>query len=139
MEPDKSREGLYLALLAAALTVGLAAVAWHEIRHNTTDGVLETALAVVDHMQGVVVFAAATIYVVVEGGSMLAERYLRRRYRKGREDGHAEGREEGRKEVEAEWMAWYERWEAWYERMREAQSRGEPFDEPPPKRGDDAD
>ncbi len=46
---------------------------------------------------------------------MLAEKYLQRRYREGRE---AE---------RAAWMAWYERWQA-------AQSRGEPFDEPPPNR-----
>ena len=99
MEPDKSREGLYLALLAAALAVGLAVVSWYEIRHNTTDGLLETFLAVADHMEAVVVFAAATIYIGVEGGSMLAERYLRRRYREGREDGREEGLEEGRKEA----------------------------------------
>ncbi len=45
---------------------------------------------------------------------MLAERYLRRRYR------------EGRQEREAAWSAWYER-------MVDAQRRGEPFDEPPPR------
>lgn len=78
-------------------------------------------------MQAVVVVAAATIYIGVEGGAMLAERYLRRRYREGREEGRKEGIEAGREERDAAWMAWYER-------MREAQSRGEPFDEPPPKR-----
>ena len=131
MEPDKSREGLYLALLAAALAVGLAVVSWYEIRHNTTDGLLETFLAVADHMEAVVVFAAATIYIGVEGGSMLAERYLRRRYREGREDGREEGLEEGRKEAWTAWTAWHERWQA-------AQSRGEPFDESPPKMEDGA-
>ena len=76
-----------------------------------------------------VVFAAATIYVGVEGGAMLAERYLRRRFREGREEGIEVGRKEGREEADAAWMAWYER-------MRDAQSRGEPFDEAPPKRED---
>ena len=56
---------------------------------------------------------------------MLAERYLRRRYREGREDGREEGLREGRKEVAAAWTAWHQR-------MLDAQSRGEPFDEPPP-------
>ena len=133
MRPDKSREGLYLALLAAALTAGLAAVAWYEIRHNTGDGVLETVLAVFKHMQGVIVFAAATIYIAVEGGYMLAERYLRRRYREGREDGREEGLEEGRQEGRKEVAA---AWSAWHQRMLDAQSRGEPFDEPPPKMED---
>ncbi len=129
MRPDKSREGLYLALLAAALTAGLAAVAWYEVRHNTTDGVLETVLAVFKHMQGVIVFAAAAIYIAVEGGYMLAERYLRRRYREGREDGREEGLREGRKERDAAWSAWHQR-------MLDAQRRGDPFDEPPPKMED---
>ena len=61
---------------------------------------------------------------------MLAERYLRRRFREGREEGieigRKEGREEGREERDAVWKAWHER-------MRDAQSRGEPFDEPPPE------
>ena len=84
-------------------------------------------------MHGVVVVAAATIYIGVEGGAMLAEKYLRRRYREGREEGLEEGRREGvregRKEVEAAWSAWHER-------MLDAQRRGEPFDEPPPKMED---
>ncbi len=44
---------------------------------------------------------------------MLAEAYLRRRYREGRVEERAE-------------------WRAWLERSREAEARGEPFDEPPP-------
>ena len=48
---------------------------------------------------------------------MLAERYLRRRYR--------EGRAEERGERDAEWRAWLRR-------FREAEVRGEPFDEPAP-------
>ena len=52
----------------------------------------------------------------------LAERYLRRRYR--------EGRAEERAERDAEWVAWLRR-------FREAEARGEPFDEPSPA-GDEA-
>ena len=79
---------------------------------------LETIIAVFDNMQAVVVVSAALIYIGVEGGAMLAERYLRRRFQ--------EGREEGRQEQQAAWSAWYER-------MVDAQRRGEPFAEPPPK------
>ena len=86
--------------------------------NRTTDGVLETIIAVFDNMQAVVVVSAALIYIGVEGGAMLAERYLRRRFQ--------EGREEGRQEQQAAWSAWYER-------MVDAQRRGEPFAEPPPK------
>ncbi len=48
---------------------------------------------------------------------VLAVKYLERRYR--------EGRERGRAESDAEWRAWLER-------SREAEERGEAFDEPPP-------
>ncbi len=72
---------------------------------------------------------------------MLAERYLRRRYREGREDGREEGlregreeglqegREEGLREGRKEVAA---AWSAWRQRMLDAQNRGEPFNEPPP-------
>ncbi len=49
----------------------------------------------------------------------LAESFLRKRYEAGRR--------QGRKEVDAAW-------EAWLERRQAAQSKGEPFDEPPPFR-----
>ena len=47
----------------------------------------------------------------------------------GREEGRVEGREEGREEGRAEARA---EWDAWVARMREAQAKGEPFDEPTP-------
>ena len=37
-----------------------------------------------------------------------------------------------RREVEQERMEWRARVEAWRDRMKEAQDRGERFDEPPP-------
>ena len=52
--------------------------------------------------------------------------------REGQEEGRQEGREEGRIKERAEW-------DAWLERMMAAQSKGEPFAEPPPsRRADDA-
>ena len=46
-----------------------------------------------------------------------------------RREGREEGREEGRVEVRFESDA---RWRAWNDRREKAESRGEPFDEPPP-------
>ena len=48
---------------------------------------------------------------------------------KGREEGRAEGRVIGRAEGIAEVNA---RWRAWLRRLRDAEARGEPFDEPEP-------
>ena len=86
---------------------------WLEVRHNTTDGVLETTVAIIHTMQSVVVVAAAWVYLTVEGSAMIAEKYLKKRY------------QDGMRENEAKWRAWYERWQA-------ARRRGEDFDEHPP-------
>lgn len=80
---------------------------------------------------------------------MLAEQYLRRRFREGKEQGLAEGKErgleEGRKEGFKEGVkvgkkvrdAKIERVRAWNERRLEARAQGEPFDEPFPDLDDD--
>ena len=60
---------------------------------------------------------------------MLAERYLRRRYKEGREEGREEGRKEGRKEGREELAA---EWRAWIKERGEAEAKGEKFDKPPP-------
>ena len=46
-----------------------------------------------------------------------------------RREGREEGRKEGRVEICSESDA---RWRAWNDRREKAESRGEPFDEPPP-------
>ena len=56
---------------------------------------------------------------------MLAERYLRSRYAKGKEEGREEGREEGLEEERQQWLAWNER-------RLEALREGREFTEPPP-------
>ena len=110
MEPDKSREGLYLS--AARGRVGTrteragGSIPYHcyEIADNLPPLVprIMSSLAVnIQAVMGttVVVFTAATIYIAVEGGAMLAERYLGaqaipRRPRRGHRD-WAQGRPRG--------------------------------------------
>ena len=53
------------------------------------------------------------------------EEWLERTRERRREEGRAEGREEANAE-----------WDAWVARMREAQAKGEPFDEPAPSERD---
>ena len=43
----------------------------------------------------------------------------------GREEGRVEGREEGREERDVQWQGWLQR-------RADAESKGQPFDEPPP-------
>ena len=81
---NETRAGLGLALFAVASLIGLFSVTWLEVRHNTTDGVLETTVAIIHTMQSVVVVAAAWVYLTVEGSAMIAEKYLKKRYQDGR-------------------------------------------------------
>ena len=66
---------------------------------------------------------------------MLAERYLRSRYAKGKEEGLEEGREEGREKGREEGRK-EERhqWQAWNQRREEALREGREFTEPPPSK-----
>ena len=56
---------------------------------------------------------------------MLAERYLRSRYAKGKEEGREKGREEGREEERLQWQDWNQRRE-------DALREGKEFAESPP-------
>ncbi len=53
------------------------------------------------------------------------EAKLKRRRERELAAARKEARKEGRVEADS-------RWRAWYDRMREAEAKGEPFDEPPP-------
>ena len=66
---------------------------------------------------------------MVEGWTMLAERYEKRRFQEGRAEGRTEGRTEGRAEKNAEW-------EGWLKRKAEAEAKGEDFSEPTPAERD---
>ena len=60
---------------------------------------------------------------------MLAERYLRSRFAKGKEAGKEEGRREGKREGREEER---QRWLAWNQRREEELREGREFTEPPP-------
>ncbi|MDE2939900.1 MAG: hypothetical protein OXR67_13450 [Chloroflexota bacterium] len=82
---------------------------------------VDTVLAALKEASGLTPWLMIFTFYLVEGVSMLAERYLKSRYAKGKE----EGREEGREEVQKQWQAWNRRRE-------EALQEGREFSEPPP-------
>ena len=71
---------------------GLASLIWRET--EASDKVRDTILRVVQDMEAVVVVGAIMAYAVVEGGTMLAEKYLQKRYEEGKEEGKEEGFEQ---------------------------------------------
>ena len=78
---------------------------------------VDTVLDALKEASALIPWLVIFTYYLVEGVSMLAERYLRSRY--------AKGKEEGREEVQQQWRAWNQRRE-------EALRDGKEFTEPPP-------
>lgn len=98
---------------------------------------VDTALAALKEASGLIPWLIVFTFYLVEGVSMLAERYLRSRYAKGKEDGReeglAEGREEGRAEGREEGKEEErQQWRAWSQRREAALKDGLDFNEAPP-------
>ena len=133
----------YFLLFSVQSLVGAGLLSWYEIAQRTEDSAVETVLAVISGMAEVGVAAAVVTVVTTEvtQNVMVTGEYLRQKLveplkerqreegrKEGREEGLAEGLEKGR---EAERAAW----DAWNRRRMDAESKGEPFDEPPPSLG----
>jgi hypothetical protein len=80
-----------------------------------------SSIRIAKEMASFVILTTAITVIIVEGGAMLAERYLRRRFREGREKGRQEEREEIARLIRD-----------WYRRQQQAIANGETFDELPP-------
>ena len=78
---------------------------------------VDTALAALKEASGLIPWLIVFTFYLVEGISMLAERYLKSRYDKGKEQGQEEERQ---------------RWLAWNQRREEALREGRDFTELPP-------
>ena len=86
---------------------------------------VDTALASLKETSGLIPWLIIFTFYLVEGVSMLAERYLKSRYEKGKEEGLQEGRQEGQERERQQWLAWNRR-------RDEAIREGREFSEPPP-------
>jgi uncharacterized membrane protein len=107
-----SREVRYIVIFLVQFLLLAGFRVYHELISNPSDA-LTTFMDVIDGLAPIIVFVTASTVLIQEGGEMLAERYLRRRFEKGKE--------EERK-----------RWMEWNKRRLEAEAEGKPFDEPPP-------
>jgi hypothetical protein len=63
---DRSREGWYLISFSGMCLVWLAALTVYDVRYNTEDSALETALAIGRGMEAAVVVSAALTFTIVE-------------------------------------------------------------------------
>ena len=104
--------------LTAANTIsevsGVNATDWMQVQSIATEQLVRGAGA-----------SLIIAYILADGGDMVISAILRERNRLKDLEALQKAKEQGRAETQA-------LWEAWLQRKEEAESRGEPFDEPPP-------
>lgn len=125
----KATKTAYFVLFIIHFTAGISLLVWkgEQAHDSLADHVLYIWLK-----SGAIALgsaAAALMYAEIGRYLLVLSRSLEEKLEKTRERRRAEGREEGRAEANAEWRAWLSR-------MREAQAKGEPFDEPAPSERD---
>ena len=91
---SKANLAWYLILFFALFSIGSLLVVWREVREESSDSWLSTAVAVGNGLEWVVVVAGGLSYAVVEGAYMLAAKYREQLWARGMEKGREEGREE---------------------------------------------
>ncbi len=84
----------YFVLFGILTSLGLAWILRYEVWENKTDSFAATTIAVLQHMEWVVVVGGAATYFGVEVYEMLAERFKKQQRMKGRQEGKQEGEQE---------------------------------------------
>ena len=84
----------YFVVFGILASLGLALSLWYEVWENDTDSFAATTIAVLKHMEWVVVVGIPATYFGVEVSEMLAERFKKQQRMKGRLEGRGEGEQE---------------------------------------------
>ena len=113
-----SWHGWYLGVFALFTVFSAGYIGWEELHNPENEGFYETFLAMGHAASPFVILSAGFAVITVEVFAMIGDRLFRRRYLK---EGFQQGREEERR-----------LWLDWDKRRREAEARGEEFNEPPP-------
>ena len=124
--------GVYFGCFTLAMIVGTSLIVLHEVASETSDSAYDTWIVI---MQGVGLLGLTSAIVVftlteILEYPMVMANWFRQQYLEPlKERQREEGRQEGREQARAEILAEIREWDM---RRREAEVRGEPFDEPPP-------
>ena len=140
--------GVYFAIFTVAVIAGEAFVVWREVKHVTSDDAPETMIGIIQGAGWVGLASAINAFILTEilenamvMGNWLRQTYLEPLKARQREEGRVKGVKEGyelgvergiergRAAEREELLAEMREWDL---RRREADVRGEPFDEPPP-------
>lgn len=119
----------HLVLFMILCAIGLGFRAIEELPQHQRGDTIGFTNTMVDGAVSVILVAATISTTIVEGAMIFAERYLKHRYERGREEGIEAGKKEGKEEGrEAE----QRRWADWMARKQRAEEAGEEFSEPSP-------
>ncbi len=111
----------HLTLFIALSIVGMTLRAIEQLPLHKRGDIVGFTNSMIDGSVSVILVAATTSTIIVEGALIFAEKYLNHRFEKGKQEGLEEGEERER-----------QRWVDWMERKQAAEDAGEPFDEPSP-------
>ena len=122
----------YFILFTLQVIVGEAVIVWHELFTATQDTPFETYVGIIQGIGWIGLAAAVNTFTITEAleGVMVTAMWIRQKFLEPlKERQRAEGRAEGRAQARAELIAQINEWE---KRRRDAEARGETFDETPP-------
>ena len=108
----------YFILFNVQTIICLGLIIWNEVSsRRASDNFVDVLVAVSQSMAPVAITIAAVTIVMVEALRMLSERYLKRRFRQGREEGQVQERS---------------RWEEWTRQLMEEGLLPPDIEVPPP-------
>ena len=139
---SKPAREIYFVVFVSLFLAGMGLVAVRSFGEGGS--LIDITIGVWSEAAPLTITAAAAALALTEIGRSIVviaqrlqeglERVRRQRREEGRREGLAEGREEGLAEGREEGLAKAnEAWRSWNERRVAAETRGEPFTEPPPE------
>ena len=131
----KETKSFYFVAFILQFLWGTTSIALRETLQNDTDSLFDTIIAIWESSAPIAITSAAVAIVITELGRylMVLARHLEERLERTREARRSEGRMQGRTEGRVQGRAeTQKKWEAWNVRRLEAESKGQPFTEPPP-------
>ena len=143
-------KAIYFPLFTALTILGAGYIIWHGLTHRPPGDIHDAIVAIIQRLAPTIVVSAGASVVATELGRYTAmlsdvlrektDKWIAKKRKEGMDKARAEGVVEGRAEGVVEGRAEGEEkimelWQAWNRRRMEHDAKGEPFNEPPPSRG----
>ena len=124
---------IYIGVFLAQVIAMGGVITWREWATGGHTNPYDLMIAIILKMDDVSYLALITTVLIVDLGRNLMGILLKAPQDRAREQGLAQGKAQGMEEERARWMEYDRRVQEWERKQKEAQDKGEPFDEPRPK------